>query len=281
MAKDSKAQTLVDSIEQSIKALAVMTDEAKKSETFKTWLQSISRFHHYSFNNQFLILLQRSSATRVAGFHTWKSMGRNVKKGAKGIAILAPCVSKVTTTDTKTGEEKTAMRLRGFRDVYVFDVADTEGKELPELTYRAKEGGEVVLPKLENAARKLEIAFEYKADTGAARGWSEGGKIVVRDTMTATEKCGTLAHEIAHEILHWQGNRRDQLTREQRELEAEATSYAVLYHLGIEQPSSMYLASWSADADSITASLNTISEAVHTILAATEETKDEAAKIAA
>jgi hypothetical protein len=102
--QNERSKALIDSITDSINTLATMTDATAKSDLFKTWLRAVSRFHHYSFNNQLLVLLQRPQAERVAGFHTWKSLGRNVKKGAKGIAILAPCVRK------KTAEEADKMR---------------------------------------------------------------------------------------------------------------------------------------------------------------------------
>ncbi len=273
--KSYKSKALIDSITNSINTLATMTDATAKSDLFKTWLRAESRFHHYSFNNQLLVLLQRPQAERVAGFHTWKSLGRNVKKGAKGIAILAPCVRKLTAEETaqrRAAERVSAMKLCGFRVTHVFDIADTEGKDIPELEYRAEAGGETLLPRLESAAAVMGIALEYRAETGSANGWSEGGKVVVNATLSTTAKCGTLAHELAHEFLHQHGLKAEKTPKEtspeQRELEAEATSFAVLAHFGIEQHSDRYLASWDATAESITASLHTIRDAVHTILVA-------------
>jgi hypothetical protein len=267
--QSDKSKALIDSITDSINTLATMTDATAKSDLFKTWLRAVSRFHHYSFNNQLLVLLQRPQAQRVAGFHTWKSFGRNVKKGAKGIAILAPCVRKLSAEEAaqrREAERVSVMKLCGFRVTHVFDIADTEGKDIPELEYRAEAGGETLLPRLESAAAAMGITLEYREETGSPNGWSEGGKVVVNANLSISAKCGTLAHELAHEYLHWQNNRRDNMTREQRELEAEATSFAVLAHFGVEQPSDRYLASWDATAESITASLRTIRDAVHHIL---------------
>ena len=272
--QSDKSKALIDSITDSINNLATMTDRTAKSDLFKTWLRAVSRFHHYSFNNQLLVLLQRPQAERVAGFHTWKSLGRNVKKGAKGIAILAPCVRKLTAEEAekrRAAERVSAMKLCGFRVTHVFDIADTEGKDIPELEYRAEAGGETLLPRLESAAAAMGIALEYRSETGSANGWSEGGKVVVNAPLSTTAKCGTLAHELAHEFLHQHEHKADKTpkeesSREQRELEAEATSFAVLAHFGVEQPSDRYLASWDATAESITASLHTIRDAVHSIL---------------
>lgn len=284
--QNEKAKALTDSITDSIKALAAMTDETAQSEAYKAYLLTMGRFHNYSFGNTLLIYRQRPTATRVAGFHAWKDLGRSVKKGAKGIAILAPCISKRKTTDTATGEESTSKYLYGFRVAHVFDRADTEGRELPTLNYNATEGGEDILPRLEHAAEALGITLEYSDDI-EADGYSKGGKIVIASRLCTAAKCGTIAHELAHEILHFRNQRGATLSREQRELEAESTSFAVLAQLGIEQPSSVYLAGWKADAEKITAALNTIRCAVHEILAAVEgdeaeqTTEDEAAAIAA
>lgn len=279
--QNDKSKALIDSITASISNLAVMTDAALQSEMYLSWLRSMSRFHHYSLNNQLLICAQRPGATRVAGYNKWPKHGRNVKKGAKGIAILAPCVSKRTVEDKATGEKKDTMRLYGFRVTYVFDVADTEGRELPTLSYRSTEGGNELLPLLENAASRMGIVLEYREDTGSANGWSEGGKVVVRSSLSTAERCGTLAHELAHEFLHWESNRREGMSREQRELEAEATSYALLSQYGIEQPSQNYLANWGANAEAITASLHTIRAAVHHIMTAMEDKETASEDLAA
>ena len=170
------------------------------------------------------------------------------------------------------------MKLCGFRVTHVFDIADTEGKDIPELEYRAEAGGETLLPRLESAAAVMGIALEYRAETGSANGWSEGGKVVVNATLSTTAKCGTLAHELAHEFLHQHGHKAEK-TKEQRELEAEATSFAVLAHFGIEQHSDRYLASWDATAESITASLHTIRDAVHSILGAMDSGSQTEAEI--
>jgi hypothetical protein len=162
---------------------------------------------------------------------------------------------------------------------HVFDIADTEGKPLPKLEHRAEAGGETLLPRLESAVAAMNIVLEYREETGSANGWSEGGKVVVNATLSTTAKCGTLAHELAHEFLHQHGLKggktpKEETSREQRELEAEATSFAVLAHFGIEQHSDRYLASWDATAESITASLHTIRDAVHSILGAMDSKED-------
>lgn len=95
-------------------------------------LQVVSKFHRYSFNNHLMIFMQRPDATVVAGFNRWKSLGRFVKKGEKGIAIFAPCKYK-TVVEDQAGEETSLLQVGGFRVVYVFDISQTEGEDLPDL----------------------------------------------------------------------------------------------------------------------------------------------------
>jgi len=89
---NEKTRALAEQIETSINTLANETDAVRKSQTFLNWLDAMAKFSSYSLNNQILILLQRPLASRVAGFQTWRKLGRHVVKGAKGIAILAPCI---------------------------------------------------------------------------------------------------------------------------------------------------------------------------------------------
>src|ERR1700728_273801 len=98
-----KARSLTDQIEASVNQLATETDAARQSELFKTWLNAMAAFSSYSWNNQLLIACQRPAAStgHVAGYHAWRKLGRHVKKGAKGIAILAPCVYRKKADDTK------------------------------------------------------------------------------------------------------------------------------------------------------------------------------------
>jgi N-terminal domain of anti-restriction factor ArdC len=178
MAND-KARALTEQIESSVNALAAETDGVRKSETFLCWLNAMAKFSSYSFNNQILISLQRPSACRVAGFQTWKKLGRHVKKGAKGIAILAPCVyrKKVEADDA---DSLTVKQLGGFKTCWVFAQEDTEGEPIPTLTTGAAGGGEEPLPRLEAAAPKLNVVLDYEEITQhGVEGCSTGGRIVI------------------------------------------------------------------------------------------------------
>ena len=267
-----KARALAEQIESSVNALAQETDAVRKSQTFLNWLNAMAQFHSYSLNNQILILLQRPSASRVAGFQAWRKMGRHVVKGAKGIAILAPCVYG-KKADPENEDSPTVKRLSGFKVVWVFAQEDTDGEPLPALTYAAAAGGEELLPQLEAAALKLSIQLDYEEiPEQGVQGYSTGGRIVVRQSLSTAAKCAVIVHEGAHEILHW-GDKRSEAkakTRSQRELEAEATAYVVMRHFGIEHVASNYLATYNVDGEQLRDSLETISGAAKQLIAAIE-----------
>jgi len=115
---NDKARALAVQIESSVNALATETDAVRKSGLFKQWLNAMATFSSYSFNNQMLIAFQRPSATRIAGFHTWRKLGRHVVKGAKGIAILAPCVyrkkAESDNDDSPTVNGSLVLKWPGF-----------------------------------------------------------------------------------------------------------------------------------------------------------------------
>ena len=272
---NDKTRSLAEQIEISVNTLAAETDEARRSELFLNWLNTMAKFHSYSWNNQILIALQCPSASRVAGFNTWKKLGRHVKKGAKGIAILAPCIyrQKVEPTDA---DSPTVQRLTGFKVAWVFDLEATEGLELPALSYGAAAGGEDLLPRLEEAARKLSVTLDYEEiQKPGVEGYSTGGRIVVRQSLSVPAKCGVIVHELCHEDLHQGENRAEAKTktRSQRELEAEATAYVVMRHFGIEHVASNYLATYNVDGEQLLNSLETISGAAKRLITVIENPK--------
>jgi hypothetical protein len=230
-----QARDLTETISQSIATLCAETDAAKQSATYTAWLTTISRFRQYSFGNTLLIWSQAPNATKVAGFNTWKSLGRFVQKGEKGIR----CVS-------------------------VFDYAQTEGEPLPDLNTNATEGGEALLPQLEQAATALNVVLIYKAIGGAAEGYSKGGVIEIEETLDTPARCGVIVHELAHELLH--KTNRAETTKQQRELEAESVAYAVLTHFGLQPKSQFYLATYGITAEMLTASLQTITATAKRII---------------
>jgi len=257
-----QARDLTETISQSIATLCAETDAAKQSATYTAWLTTISRFRQYSFGNTLLIWSQAPNATKVAGFNTWKSLGRFVQKGEKGIRILAPMIRKDEAREA--GEAGTSTRIAGFRCVSVFDYAQTEGEPLPDLNTNATEGGEALLPQLEQAATALNVVLIYKAIGGAAEGYSKGGVIEIEETLDTPARCGVIVHELAHELLH--KTNRAETTKQQRELEAESVAYAVLTHFGLQPKSQFYLATYGITAEMLTASLQTITATAKRII---------------
>jgi hypothetical protein len=122
--------------DEALERLTTGIAQLTSSKTWSAWLQMQSRFHRYSFSNCLLILLQRPTATRVAGFHTWRRVGRNVCRGEQAIWILAPITRRqVPAADSEPAEAPKRM-VAAFRPVPVFDLDQTEGEPLPEVASR-------------------------------------------------------------------------------------------------------------------------------------------------
>ncbi len=261
MSITAKAESLSATITDAVSALAAETDSAKQDVTFRAWLMTMSRFYTYSFGNQLLIASQCSTATRVAGYGKWLEMKRQVRKGEKAIYILAPIISKGKELTTEDGETR---RLRGFRAATVFDIAQTDGEELPKPpTHDATEGGDDLLPRVETAIRHAGIALVYKVIPCGAQGLSKGGTIEIDERQGIAAKCGTLVHEFAHELLHREDRSQG---KQQRELEAEAVAYAVLTHYNLHPGSRFYLASYGITGEMLTASMQTIAKTARQII---------------
>ena len=278
---NEKTQAVLDGIEASIARLADETDAYRQSEQWKNVLRTMSHFHTYSFVNQMAILRQRPNACRVAGFNTWKTLGRHVVKGAKGIAILAPVLVKpkrkkegIQTKDLcETTEDK---RSLFFRVVYVFDYADTEGTGLPGFSLNEVSEDYGMFPLAQAAVEALGIRVILKpiTDPGMS-GYSEGKCITVKETLPAGEKTATLIHEAAHSLLHCadQKDIGDALGKKLREVEAESVAYAVMQYLGIESTADEYLTLYGVSGKTIKASLGRIRSAVSTLIDAIEKQK--------
>ena len=133
MNPSTKRQELYADLKRAVEILANETDTARQSELFCDYLRCASLFHDYSWGNQMMIWTQRPTATRVAGYHTWRKMGRHVKQGQKGIAIFAPMVIRSKEAADPARVVTAEKEQVWFRVVYVFDVAQTEGQPLPDL----------------------------------------------------------------------------------------------------------------------------------------------------
>ena len=245
------------------------------------YLDMLSRFHRYSFGNLMLIAMQRPTATLVAGFHRWKQLGRWVKKGEAGIGILAPLVTRRTDasderaalSDTEPHDRKL---IKGFRMVYVFDVSQTEGAELPSIGTIEGDPGERIA-RLEQMIRTAGIELVYTNDLGGAQGVSEGGRIQILSSLSPAETFATLVHEASHEFLH-RGDRRQETTQVIRETEAEAVAYVVTRAVGLQGSSRSvdYIQLWSGDETVLLQSLELIRDVASRILTALERAVDAA-----
>jgi hypothetical protein len=245
---------------ESLKELADLLDQGH-SGRLTSLLKTMARFHRYSLHNVCLIVAQRPTATRVAGFHTWRTLGRFVRKGEKGIAILAPIVAR-RRDDTEADESKTVV---GFRTAYVFDVEQTEGAPLPQPSEAQGDPG-VALARLKSAVVSQGIALEYADHLGGALGLSCGRRIRVLTGLSAASEFAVLTHEYAHEMLHRGSDRPE--SRNTRELEAEAVAFVVGQAIGLEvaEASRDYIHLYRGDSNALTASLERIQRTASSIL---------------
>ena len=186
-------------------------------------------------------------------------MNRYVKKGEKGIRILAPMIGKPKeeSTDEEPIGGETPKRLFGFRVVSVFDVSQTDGKPLPDIGGIHGEPGKH-LPGLRDLIRQQNITLEYEKLHGP-EGISKGGAIVVDESLNAANEFSVLAHELAHELLH-RGERRSQTTKTQRETEAEAVAFVVCQAFGVDTSarSNDYIQLYQGDSKLLAQSLDYI-----------------------
>ena len=275
-----KMKEITDRLEQGIQDLF-------ESDRFKEYLQVMSKFHNYSFNNTLLIAMQKPDATLIAGYNSWKNLfGRQVTRGAKGIKVIAPSPYKVkkevdkidpktqkpvTDKNGKTVKEETEITVPAFKVVSVFDVSQTEGKELPsigvdELTGDVAQYADFF--KATEQASPAPVGFE-KIESGAKGYYSQTEKrIAINEGMSELQNLKTLIHEIAHAKLHdidlnapakEQADRPDRRTRE---VQAESIAYAVCQHYGLDTSdySFSYVATWSSgrELSELKASLETI-----------------------
>ncbi|MDL2215934.1 DUF4316 domain-containing protein [Ruminococcaceae bacterium OttesenSCG-928-N02] len=259
-----------------------------ESEQYKDYLKTLSKFHDYSLNNTILIAMQKPDASLVAGFSSWKKQfERNVRKGEKGIKIIAPSPYKVKVqqekTDPATGKpvigadgkpvtEETERKIPAYKVVSVFDVSQTEGKELPTIGVDILTGDveqyKDFFAALEKAS-PVPVAFENIE--GSANGYyhQEDKRIAIDEGMSELQTLKTTIHEIAHARLHDIDKGKEQgedepprADRHTREVEAESVAYTVCQHYGLDTSdySFAYVAGWSSDKEltELKASLETI-----------------------
>ena len=263
-----RLKDITDSIENGIKELF-------ESDKYQQYLQTMSRFHRYSVNNQMLIYMQNPNATLVAGFNKWHDQfGRNVKKGEKGIKIIAPTPYKKKIEETKldpdtklpmlddNGNEvkvEKEIQIPMFRVVSVFDVSQTAGKPLPQLASDLSGNVQNYDAFLEAIKRSSSVPITFEPISNADGYFSlDEQKIVICDGMSEVQTVSALLHELAHSKLHnrtkddkvqtdEQDADKPKLDRNTEEVQAESISFAVCAYYGIktEENSFGYIASWS------------------------------------
>ena len=270
-----KANVLRRQVAASLDTLATAIDDVRASEDFRQFLEVQARFHRYSWHNTLLIASQRPDATQVAGYRTWQSLGRQVRTGERGLMILAPCTYRreAQPKDTTEGDTETIEGIY-FRVVHVFDVAQTDGEALPSVevpTVQAVADG--LLSDLLRVADARGIRVNFGPLPSGAFGASKRGAIDIDNQHPTGQQAKTLAHELAHERLHWDND--GPLTRSIAELEAESVAYVVCTHFGldVEVRSSRYIALWQGDSKALRASLERIATTARDIIDAVESAK--------
>lgn len=262
-AKESKLDTIMKSLEEGVEKIFT-------SEQYHIYLDTMAKFHNYSFNNTLLIAMQRPDATLVAGYQTWqKKFQRHVKRGEKGIKIIAPAPVKekreVEKVDDETQEiiigvdgqpetEVVERILPRFRVTTVFDVSQTDGEPLPTLETRELDGDVIIYEDFIEGLEDLSpVPFQFiEIESGAKGYYSNSEKyIAIQSNMSQAQTMKTAVHETAHAILHDRdimeenGMTKDRMTKE---VEAESVAYVVCNHFGLDTSdySFSYIASWSS-----------------------------------
>lgn len=287
-----KVQEITEKLEQGIKELF-------ESEKYKTYLNTMSKFHNYSFNNTMLIAMQKPDATLVAGFKAWqKNFDRHVKKGEKGIRILAPAPYKIKEEQEKldpvTGEimldkngmpvtEEVEIKIPAFRVVPVFDVSQTDGKELPDIGVNELSGSVEDYEDFMQALMEVSpVPITYEDIDGDAKGYfhTTDHRIAIQEGMSQSQTVKTAIHEVAHAKLHDRERNQDidkvlEKDRNTKEVEAESVAYTVCQHFGIDTSdySFGYIAGWSSDRDmkELKSSLDTIRKTASELITGIED----------
>lgn len=276
----TKTNTAAERVKELTDKLEAGVKEVFESEQYKNYLKAMSKFHSYSFGNVMLILMQCPNASLVAGFHKWKKdFGRTVKKGEHGIMILAPCPQKkfidreIEKPDgTKEIESVLVVRQR-FKVAYVFDVSQTEGRELPSYGVDKLTGD---VQNYDEFYKAIESVAPVPVELRPATDHSEGcynhkeQKIYINEGLSQVQTISVMIHEASHAILQALPVENGEITgkhekdRRTREVEAESVAYVVCQHFGIETGDSSfaYVTSWSKNKElpELKASLECISK---------------------
>ena len=288
--KKERIKALTDKLENGVK-------EVFESEAYKEYLKTMSKFHRYSFGNCMLIFFQCPGATAVAGYTTWRKLGRTVKKGEHGIQILAPCPFKTMVEQNKMDDhgrfilgpdgqpekESTLVSLTRFKIAYVFDVSQTEGKELPSLGVDELTGDVEGFDEIFSAVEALSPVPIHFREQEESKGYYNQLEqcIYVNKGMSQVQTMKTLIHETAHAKLHALPVSAGIIMgtpvkdRRTREVEAESIAYVVCQHFGIDTSdySFAYVTGWSKNKETpeLKSSLDCISKTAAKMIDAIEK----------
>ena len=275
-------------------ALTHIEDGLATINTNEDWLAFLkfqSLFYQYSFGNAILIYTQNPEATYVRGYKAWNQLGRYVKKGSKGLAILAPCFRKVEVFkepenkivyNDAEGEKEEKKVISGFRITYVYDIADTDGSDeyIPVLVKGLADNSEQEQEIYERLFAVISNEYTITEVEGTASKGSynlETKVICVRSDLEYLQKIKTLLHETAHAVdfkLHPEPD----VSRNRRELIAESVAFVVSMRLGLDTSSySMsYIQSWLKDKDELKIIADTVQKVSYTIINMLAESSDSA-----
>lgn len=261
MDEKSKTQEILEKLDMGL-------TELFDSEVYKKYLDTMSKFHNYSFNNTLLIAMQNPDATFVAGYEDWKrKFNRQVNKGEKGIHIIAPAPYKKEIEKEKvnpiTGSVeiiKEEIIIPSYKAVAVFDLSQTKGEPLPTLGVDELNGEVKDWDTMKKILLDISsVPISYEAITNGCKGYynHESKKIVVKEGMDPIQELKTSIHEVAHALLHDKDGavideiENVDLNSRTREVQAESIAYAVCQHLGIDTSdySFGYIAGWSSGKD--------------------------------
>jgi len=285
-----RVQELTDKLEQGLQDLF-------NSDSYRNYLSTMSKFHNYSFNNTLLIAMQKPDATLVAGYKAWqKNFERHVNKGEKAIRILAPAPYKIKEErdkidpvtqellldkDGNPQKEEVEITIPAFRAVSVFDLSQTDGKPIPELTAKELlsdvEGYQDMIRAVEAISP---VPIELEEIAGDSKGYydREAKRIAVQENMSESQTLKTMIHEVAHSKLHSKEVEQDEQMRKDRntkEVEAESVAYTVCQHFGIDTSdySFGYIAGWSSGRDTkeLRSSMDTIRKTASELITGIEE----------
>lgn len=279
-----------EELQQTLQRLEEGVEEIFTSGKYMEYLTVMSRFHSYSSNNCMLIAWQRPDATLVAGYRAWQDkFGRHAKKGERGIRILSPIVVKgKLPEDGQDGigdpnaEKTKAKRLVGFRLATVFDVSQTEGRDLPSMGVDELQGDVGEFETVMDAIGKIsKYPISFEEVDGGAKGFfsrADPKRIVIQEGMPQAQTLKTAVHELAHSVMHDfepEDKSRPLPDRNTREVQAESVAFVVSNWLGLDTSdySFGYIASWSSgkEISELRASLDEIRQASHGIIDGIEE----------